>query len=127
MPNFIIIFLFLLIHWIADFIFQNDDEAVNKSKSIKYLLKHTGKYGLILTLFTYALWYIDFFGAQYWYTPLVFGIIQFITHTTVDYFTSKINSNLWGRGDRHNFFVMIGFDQYIHYLILFGSLWILFY
>lgn len=127
MLNFVLIFLYLLIHWIADFIAQTDNEAINKSKSIKYLLKHTSKYGLILTLFTYMLWYLGFFGVQFWYIPLIFGIIQFVTHSIIDYFTSRYNSKLWQKGDRHNFFVMIGLDQYIHYVILFGSLCILFY
>ena len=123
----IIILLYLFIHWYADFVCQTDKQAKNKSTSIKWLLKHTLVYGFIITLFTYWLWIVNGFGAQYWYTPLLFGVIQFITHTIVDWITSRINSNLWKNGQVHEFFVMIGFDQLIHYIIMFGTLWLLFY
>ena len=122
-----IILLYLLVHWYADFVCQTDKQAKNKSTSINWLLKHTSIYGLIITIFTYILYLNNSFGAQYWYLPLLFGVIQFVTHTLVDYITSKINSYLWKNGQVHEFFVMIGFDQFIHYVILFGSLWILFY
>ena len=122
-----IILLYLLVHWYADFVCQTDKQAKNKSTSINWLLKHTSIYGLIITIFTYILYLNNSFGAQYWYLPLLFGVIQFVTHTLVDYITSRINSSLWKNGQVHNFFVMIGFDQFIHYVILFGSLWILFY
>ena len=123
----IIIILYLLVHWVADFITQTDKQAKNKSTSIKWLLKHTLTYGLIITLFTYILYLFNYFGAQYWYLPLIFGLIQFVTHTLVDYITSKVNSSLWKNSQVHNFFVMIGFDQFIHYVILFSSLTLLFY
>ena len=122
-----IILLYLLVHWYADFVYQTDKQAKNKSTSIKWLLKHTSIYSLIITIFTYILYLNNSFGAQYLYLPLIFGLIQFVTHTLVDYITSKINSYLWKNGQVYEFFVMIGFDQFIHYVILFGSLWILFY
>lgn len=116
---FIQIFILLPFHWFGDFIIQSDDEAKNKSTSIKSLLFHTSKYSLImficgLLLFSFKI-------------ALIFGLIQFITHTVIDYFTSKINSKLWKAGKVHNFFVSTGFDQCLHYIIMFGSLWILIY
>ena len=74
-----------------------------------------------------GLYLTNYFGAQYWYIPLIFGIIQFVTHTIVDYITSRINKTLWVNEEVHTFFVMIGFDQFIHYGILFVSLSLLFY
>jgi hypothetical protein len=50
---------------------------------------------------------------------LLFPIITFIAHTITDYFTSRLNAKLWAKGNVHNFFVSIGFDQYLHYLQLF--------
>ena len=122
-----IILLYLFIHWVADFVYQTDKQAKNKSTSIKWLLKHTITYGLIMTIFTYILYLNNTFGAQHLYFPLIFGLIQFITHTIVDYITSRINKKLWESKQVHNFFVMIGFDQFIHYTILFLSLTLLFY
>jgi hypothetical protein len=122
-----ILLFYLLLHWYADFVCQTDKQAKGKSSSNLQLLSHTGTYGLIVTLFTYVLYWANNFGAQYWYTPLLFGIVQFITHTVVDWITSRINKKLWEDGYVHEFFVMIGFDQLIHYVILFSSLALLFY
>ena len=122
-----IIILFLFIHWIADFVFQSHEQSMKKSSSNVYLLLHTSVYAAIITIFTYGVQLSGLFGAQYWFTPLIFGGIQFVTHTGVDYVTSRINKKLWNDKQVHSFFVMIGFDQFIHYVILFTSLAILFY
>lgn len=118
---------YLLFHWYADFVCQTDKQAKNKSSNNWQLLAHTSIYGLIMTLVTYFLYLIGLFGVQYWYAPLIFGGIQFITHTIIDYITSRINKYLWNNNLIHEFFVSIEFDQFLHYIILFGSLWILFY
>ena len=123
----IIILLYLFIHWYADFVCQTDKQAKGKSSSNWQLLAHTSMYGLIITIFTYVIFLAGRFGAQYWYTPLIFGGIQFVTHTIIDWCTSRINKKLWKDGYVHEFFVMIGFDQFIHYIILFSSLILLFY
>ena len=122
-----ILLFYLLLHWYADFVCQTDKQAKGKSSSNLQLLAHTSSYGLVVTIGTYILYLANSFGAQYWYTPLLFGIIQFVTHTVVDWITSRINKKLWEDGYVHEFFVMIGFDQFIHYTIMFGTLWILFY
>lgn len=44
--------------------------------------------------------------------------ITFITHWITDYNTSRWTSKLWAKGDVHNFFVVVGGDQLIHYLTL---------
>ena len=123
----IILLLYLFIHWYADFVCQTDKQAKSKSSNNLQLLAHTGIYGLIVTLFSYILYWTNCFGAQYWYTPLIFGVIQFVTHTVVDWITSRINKKLWEYKLVHEFFVMVGFDQLIHYVILFSSLALLFY
>jgi len=122
-----ILLFYLLLHWYADFVVQTRKQQINKSSNNLQLLAHTSSYGLILTICTYILYWTNSFGSQYWYTPLLFGIIQFITHTVVDWITSRINKKLWEDGYVHEFFVMIGFDQLIHYVILFSSLALLFY
>jgi hypothetical protein len=122
-----ILLFYLFLHWYADFVCQTDKQAKGKSSSNLQLLAHTSSYGLLVTLYTYILYWTNSFGAQYWYTPLLFGIIQFVTHTVVDWITSRINKKLWEDGYVHEFFVMIGFDQLIHYVILFSSLALLFY
>jgi hypothetical protein len=50
----------------------------------------------------------------------VFSFITFGAHWFTDYYTSRLNSKLWSKGDVHNFFVNVGFDQVLHYIQLFG-------
>jgi hypothetical protein len=38
-----------------------------------------------------------------------------------DFVTSRISSRLYAKGDIHNFFVVVGFDQFLHYSALIVS------
>ena len=106
-----IIIVILFTHWVADFVFQTQNQAVNKSISIKTLLSHTIIYaGTWLLIMPFL---IGFFNS------LLFVLITFVLHTTMDYVTSRLNSDLWQRSAMHNFFVSIGLDQYIHLSLLF--------
>ena len=44
-------FIIVVIHFIADFIFQAEEWAVNKSKSNLALLKHVSMYTIIWSMF----------------------------------------------------------------------------
>ena len=81
------IFTIIIIHWIADFVFQDEKWANGKSKNWSDLLKHTTIYALLW--FTPILFL--FGNKDYLYTPL-FVLITFIAHTITDYFTSRIVS-----------------------------------
>lgn len=89
--------LLIWFHFIADFIFQTDNIALNKSKNNGVLLFH---------VLIYMLPFL-FFGIQ-------FAIVNAILHFITDYFTSRITSFLWKHEERHWFFVVIGLDQAIH-------------
>lgn len=102
---------FVLIHFLADFALQTHEQATGKSKEWKPLLQHTSVYSLVITLGMY-IW----FGS--WWVCLIFGIITFIAHTATDYITSRISSYYFQKDDYHNGFVVIGFDQVLHYLQL---------
>lgn len=39
-------------------------------------------------------------------------------HWATDWCTSRITKRLWAAGDVHNFFVVIGFDQFVHAMCL---------
>lgn len=41
-----------------------------------------------------------------------------IAHWCTDFVTSRVNTYLYKKGDTHNFFVCIGFDQWIHHITL---------
>jgi len=128
--NLIEIFSILGIHWFADFVLQTDKQAKGKSKNWSNLLSHTLTYSFVWLMlgFIIAISLIIFNPDNLKYTPLdvfLFSIITFITHTITDYFTSRLNSKLWKQGKVHNFFVSVGFDQYLHYIQLFLTYWYL--
>jgi membrane-bound metal-dependent hydrolase YbcI (DUF457 family) len=111
------IFTILIIHWVADFIFQTEEMATNKSKSNYWLTKHVKTYMFVLLPITLLIIYFGgtIYGAFFWL------IINGSLHWCTDYITSRKTSKLYAAGDYHNFFVVIGFDQFIHYLCLFTT------
>lgn len=110
----------LFLHWMADFVLQSDFIAQNKSKSNTILFYHCLVYAGIFTLFTL--------------NPLYGGLLGLI-HFPVDYITSRLNSKMFSKWfayikeethdpyqkppTLHNFFVSIGFDQFIHVITIF--------
>lgn len=120
-----IVLAIILIHWLADFVFQTDKMAKGKSKNWNDLLNHTGTYSVIWLIPIILLFPKDWTTSQYVLTSLSFGGITFIAHTITDYFTSRLNSKLWAKGDVHNFFISIGGDQVLHYTQLLLTYYIL--
>jgi hypothetical protein len=59
------------------------------------------------------------------FISLWFSTLTFIFHWSTDYVTSRLNSKLWAKGDVHNFFVSVGFDQVLHYAQLFLTYYLL--
>lgn len=101
----ITILLVLLVHWIADFVVQTDNMAINKSSSNKWLLLHVGAYTAVMCVF-----------------GPIYAIVNGASHLIIDWFTSRATSALWKKGDRHSFFVVIGLDQLLHTVILIATI-----
>jgi len=108
----------IALHWVADFVLQSDWQAKNKSKNNLALLLHVTIYTVCLAVFG-----LLFFTNDSWIVYWILG--NGAAHFVVDYITSRINTYLWNKGRVHDFFVMVGFDQLIHYTCLFGSLFYL--
>lgn len=100
----------LFAHFIGDFVMQTDVWAKTKSSNnialTKHILAYTG------TLFLFALALFDPL------TALWFSVLNGIAHWNTDYVTSRITKKLWQQQRVHDFFVVIGADQLIHYLTL---------
>ena len=116
-----VIFSIIFIHWFSDFVLQTHWQATNKSKDNKALTMHVFSYSAVwfLTANVYSI-----ITGNYLVLAL-FTPITFICHWITDYFTSRLNSKLWAKGDIHNFFVSVGFDQVLHYLQLFLTFYFL--
>ena len=94
--------ILIWMHFIADFVFQTDSMAKNKSSSNKWLTLHVS---------IYTLPFFWFGGA--------FAVTNGIAHFITDYFSSRATSYLWQKEQRHWFFVVVGLDQAIHITTLF--------
>jgi hypothetical protein len=124
-------FYIVVIHFISDFIFQAEEWATNKSKNIVPLVMHTFTYTLVWMipggfLFSSPCDFSPIFG-RCADIPKLFTFlgITFVAHTITDYFTSKVVSKKFAKGEYGspipNFgaFTVIGFDQVLHYAQLF--------
>ena len=89
--------LLLTVHFVADFLFQSDWMAVNKSSRMLPLLVHIAVYTACLIPF------------GFW-----FAMTNGLAHLITDSITSRVTSALWKKEKRHWFFVVIGLDQLIH-------------
>lgn len=121
----IIVLSVIVAHFFADFVCQAEVWAIGKCKSVKLLLQHTTIYTIVLTILLLGILWIN-----PWYI-LYFFVFNFFAHTFIDYFTSKIVGKRFD--DKHfgspipnlGAFTIIGLDQVLHYICIFGSLYFL--
>ena len=110
MVDIIVLLSIIWLHFFADFMLQTDRMAQNKSKSNIWLTTHIIYYTLpFLFLFGGTMLATTGSFVGIWYA-LLNGALHWIT----DYVSSRKTSELWAKGDTHNFFVVVGADQAIH-------------
>ena len=122
------IFTILIVHWFADFLMQDEKWALGKSKNWKDLLSHTFTYSWIWVIPICIMLGYTVPGQSVWfytYYPFLFALITFMFHTATDYFTSRIVSKKFAKGEygsaipNTGAFTIIGIDQVLHYVQLF--------
>ena len=115
LSNEIICYL-LLIHTLADFGLQTDEQAKNKGEGNSFFNRHhfyhVGDYSLVWFLACIATSGLTAFTIV---ESVEFTIITFICHYTTDWFTSRIGKPFWEKGDLHNGFLVVGLDQLLHF------------
>ena len=112
----ITILYLLLIHWVADFLFQTEKMATNKYRDNKALLRHTLTYTGVMML---GLTFLLNFSIS---SIFLFGFITFVVHTIQDYFISKMTHTRFQRleyNGPNGAFTIIGLDQWVHFVQLF--------
>ena len=107
----------ILLHFIFDFVLQSHWMASNKSKNNTALFCHVSVYTIGLCLIGMMFGEDNLIGV-YW----VLG--NAALHFATDYTTSRITSKLFAK-DWHNFFVVVGIDQVLHYVTIFSTLWLI--
>ena len=111
-------FLFIiLVHWVSDFVLQTHHMSTRKSSSNYYLTLHVVIYSFA-TILGWAL-VLPLLGIRLSSGPVWLAfLLIFVTHWITDYFTSRRTSKLYKEERYHDFFVVIGFDQVLHYVQL---------
>ncbi len=114
--QFVIVILFL--HWLADFVCQSDWMAKGKSSSEIVLSVHILVYSLVmvigLNIFQAWLRFPATLNEHVETAVWSFCILNGLLHWITDWFTSRATKRLWAAQQVHWFFVVIGFDQFIH-------------
>lgn len=117
---FVVVLVYLMCtHFWGDFVMQTHWMATNKSKSIKALSAHVGVYTGFIAVFALSValgGYMTILGAG------AFIAINSVLHFMTDFCTSRITSRYWSQGKLHEFFVVVGLDQLLHFVFLFISL-----
>lgn len=104
----LLIALFVIKHFIVDFVWQTQEEIEHKGTYLDYRgVKHSIKHGLG-TLF--VLWAV---GASFELSWL-YGALDFIIHYHIDWTKMRMSRDLTPKD--HAFWVWLGFDQSLHYL-----------
>lgn len=101
------VFLFLVLlfgHWIADFVLQSHWMATNKATNNWALAYHVLVYSVVMTCFYFVV-------THNW---IMIFLFTFVTHFATDYVSSRATKYYMNRREIHNFFVVIGLDQFVH-------------
>lgn len=107
-----ILLFILIVHFFADFVLQTHEQAINKWKCEKHLIAHVLTYSLTWTVAC------SFFIEDIWRIGM-FGFITLVCHWLTDALTSNMSKVYFDKKDYHNGFVVIGFDQILHYVQLY--------
>lgn len=112
------VFLFIIfVHWVSDFVLQTQHISTRKSSSNYYLTMHVVIYSFA-TILGWSL-VLPLLGIRLSSGPVWLAfLLIFVTHWITDYFTSRRTNKLYKEEKYHDFFVVIGFDQVLHYVQL---------
>lgn len=131
--NLYIIFAVLIGHFIGDFVTQKNNHKINRTNNIyhkikrylKHLYPHTLIYSGIISGLLLILQLFNFLPFILYINILWFFIITYVSHLLTDLFVTLVVNKHLLKNKRHKYFVTIGFDQLIHYITLFLTIYFL--
>lgn len=109
-------------HWLSDFVWQPDWMGKGKSKDWMILTNHAGRITIGMTFTGLFVGWIAGLPAIAFGYIFLWALVQGVTHFAIDAVTSRCTGHFYAKGDHHNFFVVIGFDQFLHLAIAFATL-----
>lgn len=114
----VLLVLFQIKHFLADFIFQTEYMAANKGTFL-----HPGgvQHSLIHALFTLGILLIFTIPVA----AILFSIIDLLLHYFIDFFKMNINERKCLTPYQRHFWVLLGFDQLLHQLTYLMIVWAL--
>jgi hypothetical protein len=133
--NLYIIIAILVGHYVGDFVTQQNNHKINRTNNIyhkikrylKHIYPHTLIYSGILTGLLLILQIFNLLPFIHYINILWFFIITYISHLLTDLFVTLVVNKHLLKNKRHKYFVTIGFDQLIHYITLFLTIYFLWY
>lgn len=120
---YILFITYFICHYLADYILQSDEMAKRKANELPILAYHSLIHFITFFVFNFLLMLIVFKIKNvfiYIFPPLII----FITHFIIDFITSKL-SKKWYTKDVHIFYLIIGFDQFLHYSVILSTIYII--
>ena len=123
-PELLLMSLFIIKHYICDFPLQTYWMAMNKGTyGHKGGLAHAG----IQVLGTFVIFIVFCQYSGIFFTPTVFLgaiIIEGVIHYHIDWFKMWLNNKFeWKPESSSEFWILLGFDQLLHYLTYVGMIW----
>lgn len=112
-----VLLLLLFGHWLADFVWQPDWMAKSKSSHWGVLTEHALRITCVMMLVARAVEWISgppaFSNGPTW-----FALINGGGHFVIDAVSSRATGRLWKQGRVHDFFTVIGLDQFLHVALM---------
>ena len=108
-------------HWLFDFVYQPHWMSLRKSNELWVLAQHSLR--ITAGALAVGVFVGCFQGTKIPVLGMVaFGFVNGAAHFVIDYFTSRRTSRQWREEKVHDFFVTIGFDQFLHLTIATATL-----
>ena len=118
MTTLAIIILFVLAHYIGDFVFQPLSWHKSQAMNPYRLLAHSLIYSAVLFCVAEVLRNLGYLGEHYFHASVLFGILCLVTHLPVDALFDTLVSDAWKEKKMFKLVIFTSIDHILHIIIL---------